>query len=108
MPEKRNQMVEASRIARGKVKNAKELKASDFDALFVPGGFGAAKNFSDFASKGGEMSVHEDIEKILKDFHASQKYIGLCCISPVLAAKVFGSKSGGSGVSLTLGNCGSE
>lgn len=39
----------------------------------------------------------------MKDFHSSQKHIGLCCISPIIAAKVFGTASGGPGLKLTLG-----
>ena len=51
MPESRNVLVEAARIVRGEVKDLVEANASDFDALLVPGGFGAAKNLSDFAVK---------------------------------------------------------
>ena len=96
-------MEESSRIARGNVKALSELKASDYDALFVPGDFGAAKNFSDFAFKGAEMTVQDDVSSVFKDFHASKKYMGLACISPVVAAKVFGTKSGGPGIQMTLG-----
>ena len=55
--QERNVLVESARIARGNVKNMQELKSGDFDALFVPGGFGAAKNLSDFGFKGGDMEV---------------------------------------------------
>lgn len=103
MKQTRNVMEESARIARGQVKALTELKSADFDAVFMPGGFGAAKNFSDFAVKGGDMTVQEDVSQVLKDFHAAQKYIGLCCIAPVVAAKVFGTKSGGPGAKLTLG-----
>ena len=43
MPEKRNVLTEAARIARGNIEDVANLKADDFDALLVPGGFGAAK-----------------------------------------------------------------
>jgi enhancing lycopene biosynthesis protein 2 len=72
----------------------------------MPGGFGAAKNLSDFGSKGADMSVILDVEKVLKEFHQKGKPIGLCCIAPILAARVFGDKKGGSGVTLTLGKRG--
>ena len=49
------------------------------------------------------MSVHPDVKKVLKDFHKNQKFIGLCCISPILAARVFGTKYGGPGVTITFG-----
>ena len=96
-------MEEAARIARGDIKPLSDLKASDFDAVFVPGGFGVAKNLSDFAFKGADMSVTEDVEAALKDFHTGKKYIGLCCISPVLGAKIFGTKNGGPGIKTTFG-----
>ena len=103
MNESRNVKTESARIVRGNVKDLSELKSSDFDVLFMPGGFGAAKNWSDFGVKGADMTVHDDVAAVLKDFHAAKKYIGLCCISPVVAAKVFGTQSGGPGATLTLG-----
>ena len=48
------------------------------------------------------MTVDEDVEKIMRDFKTSKKVIGLTCISPILAAKVFGKD----GVKLTLGGRG--
>uniref|UniRef100_A0A7S2V8H1 DJ-1/PfpI domain-containing protein n=1 Tax=Fibrocapsa japonica TaxID=94617 RepID=A0A7S2V8H1_9STRA len=98
-PESRNVMQEAARIARGEVNPLEDLKSENFDAVFIPGGFGAAKNLSSFAFEGAEMEVHEDVQKVMKDFHNSQKVVGMCCISPVIAAKVFGHKN----VKLTLG-----
>ena len=86
-------MVESSRIARGPVENVASLTAdSNVDALVFPGGFGAAKNLSDFAFKGTEMTVDPEIERILKEFKASGKPIALCCIAPILAAKVLGTE----------------
>lgn len=103
MSEKRNVLVESARIARGDVKDLATINSSDFDALLFPGGFGAAKNLSDFGFKGGDMTVNPDVEKALKSFHQSSKVIGLACISPIIAARVFGTKFGGPGVTLTLG-----
>jgi len=100
--EKRNVLVEASRIVRGNIHDLKSLRVDEFDALFVPGGFGAAKNLSDFAVKGQDMTVDSEVERVLREFHRAQKQIGLCCISPVLAAKIFGQ------VGLTLGKQGAE
>ena len=48
----RNVLTESSRIARGRVEPLTELSASKFDAVIFPGGFGAAKNLSDFGFKG--------------------------------------------------------
>ena len=89
----RNVLKESARIARGAVTDLDELKAGDFDALFIPGGFGAAKNLSDFGFKGADMSVEPDIKAVLEDFRSENKAIGLSCIAPILAAKVFGAKA---------------
>ncbi|KAL7526460.1 hypothetical protein ACHAXR_001500, partial [Thalassiosira sp. AJA248-18] len=66
----------------------------------VPGGFGAAKNLSDFASKGADLTVDTTLEKIMVKFHAKGKPIGVCCIAPTIAAKLFGKK----GCTLTVGS----
>ena len=50
-------MIEASRISRGNIDDLVNLKAKDFDALVIPGGFGAAKNLSTFASAGPGLVV---------------------------------------------------
>ena len=44
-PETRNVLVESARITRGNIKPLDKLISSEFEALIVPGGFGAAKNF---------------------------------------------------------------
>jgi enhancing lycopene biosynthesis protein 2 len=61
MPESRNVLVESARIARGEVKDIREANAEDFDALIVPGGFGAAKNLSNFAVEGAGCSVNPQV-----------------------------------------------
>ncbi|KAM9324064.1 glutamine amidotransferase-like class 1 domain-containing protein 3, mitochondrial [Gastrophryne carolinensis] len=86
--EKRNVLTESARIARGNIKELKELKVSECDALIIPGGFGVAKNLSSWAVQGKDCSVVKAVEEAIKAFHAAKKPIGLCCISPVLAAKL--------------------
>ena len=93
LSDKRNVLIESARISRGAVEKLSDLKAtSDIDALVFPGGFGAAKNLSDFAFKGTDMTVDPEVERVLKEFKESGKPIALCCIAPILAAKVFGSQ----------------
>ena len=98
-PVERNQMEESARIARGNVKSLSDLSAADYDTLLIPGGFGAAKNLSTFGFDGADMTVNAEVERVLRDFRTANKVIGLTCISPIIAAKVFGSD----GVKLTLG-----
>ncbi|KAK3593095.1 hypothetical protein CHS0354_038138 [Potamilus streckersoni] len=84
----RNVLIESARIARGKVKDLAELHAELYDAVIFPGGFGAAKNLSTFAIDGTNMKINGEVERVLREFHVARKPIGLCCIAPVLAAKV--------------------
>lgn len=85
--EVRNVLAESARIARGNIQPLSALNAADYDGLIVPGGFGAAKNLSNFAVNGDAMTVHPEVDSILKAFHEAKKPLGLCCIAPVLAAK---------------------
>jgi enhancing lycopene biosynthesis protein 2 len=87
----RNVLEESGRIARGKIRAISEIQVNELDALVFPGGFGVAKNLSDFARKGAECSVNPDVSLLMQQMHAAKKPIGLACIAPVLAAKVFGS-----------------
>lgn len=116
--EKRNILQESARIARGDVADLVALDVSAFDAVIIPGkpatlsfsvliiililrvsgGFGAAKNLCDWAVKSKNCAVQPDIEKLIKAFHKAGKPLGMCCISPVLAAKVL------PGCELTVGH----
>ncbi|XP_076724999.2 glutamine amidotransferase-like class 1 domain-containing protein 3, mitochondrial isoform X2 [Callospermophilus lateralis] len=93
-----NVLTESARIARGKISDLAQLSAANHDAAIFPGGFGAAKNLSTFAVDGKDCRVNQDVERVLKEFHAAGKPIGLCCIAPVLAAKVL------RGVEVTVGH----
>ena len=74
--ESRNVLVESARIARGAVKPLTELTSQATDAVVFPGGFGAAKNLSNFAVKGGDMTVNDEVQRVIKDFYAAKKPIG--------------------------------
>ncbi|MBC3364902.1 isoprenoid biosynthesis glyoxalase ElbB [Pseudomonas sp. SWRI92] len=98
MPESRNVLVESARIARGNVKDLREARVEDFDALIVPGGFGSAKNLSNFAVEGAGCSVQPEVLALTEAFAEAGKPVGLICISPALAAKIYGP-----GVTCTIG-----
>ncbi|KAM8749092.1 glutamine amidotransferase-like class 1 domain-containing protein 3, mitochondrial [Acanthopagrus schlegelii] len=87
--EKRNVLVESARLARGNIQDLSKLSVKDHDAVIFPGGFGAAKNLCTWAVQGKDCSVNDEVKAALQAFHGEGKPIGLCCISPVLAAKVF-------------------
>ena len=98
--ENRNVLAEAARITRGAIADVKTVKAADLDALILPGGYGAAKNLCTFATEGVKLQVNPDVERLVRDMASAGKPIGFICISPVIAAKVLGSKK----VKLTIGN----
>lgn len=100
MTEERNVLVESARIARGAIKNLKEYDASKFDALIIPGGFGAAKNLSTFAFAGTDMDINPDVEKAIGETVKAKKPIGALCIAPVILAKMFPN------IGLTIGQDG--
>ncbi|MCX7718318.1 MAG: isoprenoid biosynthesis glyoxalase ElbB [Candidatus Sumerlaeaceae bacterium] len=87
--EKRNVLVESARIARGKIKDLAEIRAADFDALFLPGGYGAAKNLCTFATDGPNAIIHPEVARVVRDFAAARKPIGAVCIAPATLAAVF-------------------
>ena len=97
--ESRNVLVESARIARGEIKALSEAHVEDFDALVVPGGFGAAKNLSDFAVKGTEMVVQAELLALAQGMRDAKKPVGLICIAPAMSAAMFGEK-----VKCTIGN----
>ncbi len=97
--ETRNVRVEAARIARGEVKDLAEAKGNDYDALFLPGGFGAAKNLCDFAINGSDCTLHPEVERLCKEVASARKPIGFICIAPAMIPRIYGS-----GSQLTIGN----
>ena len=90
MNEKRNILIESARIARGKIKDLKDIKPNDIDALIMPGGFGAACNLSDFANAGENTTVLPEVETFLRELNKLKKPIGAICIAPAVLASVFG------------------
>ncbi|XP_037091779.1 ES1 protein homolog, mitochondrial-like isoform X2 [Pollicipes pollicipes] len=100
--ESRGVLQESARIARGQIQNLSELDVSKADAVVVPGGFGAAKNLSSFGTEGAAMTVLPEMERVLREFHAAGRPLALCCIAPVLAARLL------PGARLTLGGRGQQ
>lgn len=88
--ERRRVLVEAARIARGNIKPLTDAQAEAFDALVIPGGFGSACNLSNFASQGAQCTLNPDVLAVAEAFAEERKPVGLMCISPALAAKIYG------------------
>uniref|UniRef100_A0A3P8V4V4 Zgc:162944 n=1 Tax=Cynoglossus semilaevis TaxID=244447 RepID=A0A3P8V4V4_CYNSE len=101
--EKRNVLVESARLARGNIQDLSKLGVKDHDAIIVPEPIYPlyqnihAANLCTWAVQGKDCSVNDQVKAALQAFHGEGKPIGLCCIAPVLAAKVF------SGCEVTVG-----
>lgn len=85
--EERNVLVEAARIARGAVQDLAEVSADDFDALVIPGGFGAAKNLNQWAISGSEGAIRPAVKQLIVDFAKAKKPIAGLCMGPTVIAK---------------------
>lgn len=99
MAETRSVLVEAARLTRGDIKPLSAAHPDDFDALIIPGGYGAAKNLCDFASKGTAMTVNQELLVFARAMHRQGKPVGLICIAPVMAPAISGA-----GTRCTIGN----
>lgn len=99
MNQTRNVLVEAARIARGEIQDLDTLNANDFDALAIPGGFGVAKNLSDFAFKGGESTILAALKTTCEAFNQQKKPIAYVCIAPALVGHIHNK-----GIKATIGN----
>lgn len=85
--QKRNMMQEAARIARGSVKEISEISPADIDALVIPGGFGSAKNFTNWAFNGPASEINPKVKLLLVNLINVGKPIAALCVSPVVVAK---------------------
>ncbi len=97
MQEQRNVLIESARIARGAIKDLAAYKASDFDGLIFPGGFGVAKNLSTVAFNGADAQVNDEVVRAVKETNDQGKPIGALCIAPAMMAKIF------EGATVTIG-----
>lgn len=102
MPESRNMMVEAARIARGNVREISTITPAEIDALVIPGGFGSAKNFTTWAFAGPDGTILPEVKLLLVNLFNVGKPLVALCVSPVVLAKAF--EDSGISLNLTLGS----
>lgn len=85
--ESRDMLVESARIARGKVRDVKEAKAANLDALIIPGGEGTALNLSNFLLAGTGCQVCADVARLVKEMVGAKKPVGAVCLAPATLAR---------------------
>lgn len=95
----RSILFESSRIMRGNIIDLDSANVDDYDALIFPGGFGVAKNLSDFAYNQKEYTVNSDILGFAKDASQSSLPMGFICIAPIIMPFIYPR-----GIRLTIGN----
>lgn len=99
LPETRNVLKEAARIARGDIAPLSACDPAAFDLLVVPGGFGVAKNLSDFASCGVDATIEPEFQRVVRGFYDAKKPIAAICIAPAVVAVALK----GEGITFTIG-----
>ena len=87
MQESRNMLIESARISRGNIKNINEITPADIDALVIPGGFGSAKNLTNWAFNGPDGEILPEVKLLLVNLMNIGKPIAALCVSPVVIAK---------------------
>ncbi|MDG1913705.1 MAG: isoprenoid biosynthesis glyoxalase ElbB [Crocinitomix sp.] len=87
MKETRNMLVESARIARGDIQEIGSVHPANIDAVVMPGGFGAAKNFSTWAFAGPDGEILPKVKLFLVNMVNAGKPICALCVSPVVVAK---------------------
>ena len=97
--DQRNILQEAARIVRGEIQPLAMADPIEYDALIIPGGFGAVQNLCDFAQKGRDMTVADDVLKFGQAMFQAGKPLGFICIAPVMIPAICGE-----GIQLTIGN----
>ena len=85
--QKRNVLVESSRVSRGGVLNVDDLNLNDVSSLVIPGGFGVAKNLSSWAFDSEKCDVLSSIKRLILHCVENKKPIVSLCISPTIIAK---------------------
>lgn len=90
--EQRNMLVESARISHGGVVPLESVQPEDLDALVIPGGLGFVKSVTTFGKDGAAFGYDATLGQLLSELHRQRKPLAFLCITPVLAAKLFGNE----------------
>jgi enhancing lycopene biosynthesis protein 2 len=100
MDEQRNVLVESARIALGDICDLAHLHANHLDAVIIPGGFGSAKNLSDFALAGPDAQIEPQVERLLKAMFGGGKPMAATGIAAATLVKALA----GQNIEVTMGD----
>jgi enhancing lycopene biosynthesis protein 2 len=96
--ETRRVLPESARLVRGHIKPLSEADPDAYDAVILPGGFGAAQNICDYALYGEKCTLQAEVKVFLSECVSLHKPLGFICIAPVMIPKLYPS-----GVKMTIG-----
>jgi len=97
----RNILRESARLVRGKIKPMTKADPSIYDAIIIPGGFGAVSNLCNWSEKGKDFSFHPDVGNFFDLALSHKKPMGFICIAPMMIPQLYQNAK------LTIGNDGS-
>lgn len=98
----RSVLKEAARIARSEIHDLAGANGTDVEGWILPGGWGAAKNLSDFAVKGATATVNKEVNRVIRAAFAARIPVGASCIAPVVLALI--AKASSTKLKLTIGD----
>tara|TARA_R110002050_G_scaffold149463_1_gene276111 strand:+ start:165408 stop:166091 length:684 start_codon:yes stop_codon:yes gene_type:complete len=101
MDESRNVLTESARIARGDIEDLVNISFNDMDGLIIPGGFGTAKNHTDWAVNGPDSTIHPEVKRVITEMVNAKKPIVALCMAPTTVAKAL--EGTGKSPKLTVG-----
>lgn len=87
MSESRNVLIESARIARGNILSLSDAKPGELDGLAIPGGFGTAKNHTNWAFEGADGTIDPQVKDFILAFVKQEKPIAAMCMGPTTLAK---------------------
>lgn len=102
MSQNRNVLVESARIARGNIQSVDQLNPALYDAIIIPGGFGAAKNLNQWAINGPDGEIDSLVKFAIRAFVESGRIVCGLCMGPTVIAKAL--EGSGISASLTVGS----
>lgn len=103
----RSILAESARIARGDIAPLDALQIDKVSALAFPGGFGAARNLTTFATDGEQAQLYPDVARVMRDALATGTPVLAMCAAPLvlgLAARDAGLRDVDLTVGATTGN----
>ncbi|MEN9785295.1 MAG: isoprenoid biosynthesis protein with amidotransferase-like domain [Pseudomonadota bacterium] len=89
--ETRDALVEAARIARGRIRPLSELDPSHVDGAWLPGGSGALQTLAPTPPRGDHPVALPELAQVLRALHAAGKPIGAVCIAPLTVLAALGA-----------------